>query len=330
MQFLNPTDLPPAPEGRAGWPWTCGSTALPEQMPDGRPWPKISIITPSFNQGTFIEETIRSVLLQNYPHLEYLVFDAESSDQTLAVIEKYRPWISFIEIKKDRGQAHAINKGFEKCSGAIVQWINTDDVLLPNALATVAQKCRADGAFAGSVEIFGANLPDVSITNRNLTVPGLASDDFRFIQPGLWLGRSAANSCFPLDETLHYAFDWKMLWLLCRSGCSIEHSPIPLVRFRRHPGSKTIAFSDRWHDEGMKTWSFLLEDDRFASLRPFLQERMNRQKIHRQIELAEHSGKKRLAFTLVRIIARQPKYLFDRFLLGSVRQKLLGILKKLD
>ena len=80
----------------------------------------------------------------------------------------------------------------------------------------------------------------------------------------------------------------------------------------------------------MKTWAFLLEDDRFTSLRPFLQRRMNRQKVHRQIELAEHSGKKRLAFTLVRIIARQPKYLFDRFLLGSVRQKLLGILKERD
>jgi cellulose synthase/poly-beta-1,6-N-acetylglucosamine synthase-like glycosyltransferase len=81
-------DLPPPPPAKSGWPWTLESAQLPETMPDGRSWPRISIITPSYNQGQFIEETIRSVLLQGYPDLEYIIMDGGSSDQSLDVIER--------------------------------------------------------------------------------------------------------------------------------------------------------------------------------------------------------------------------------------------------
>src|SRR5262249_23733413 len=88
-------DLPPPPPGKTGWPWTVESLQLPDAMPDGRPWPRISIVTPSYNQGQFIEETIRSVLLQGYPDLEYIIMDGGSNDESQQVIQKYHPWLSY-------------------------------------------------------------------------------------------------------------------------------------------------------------------------------------------------------------------------------------------
>ena len=97
-------------------------------MPEGKPWPRISIVTPSYNQGQFVEETIRSVLLQGYPELDYIVMDGGSKDGTVRIIEKYARWLSHWEDPApDRGQAAGINKGFSKGTGAIYAWINSDD-----------------------------------------------------------------------------------------------------------------------------------------------------------------------------------------------------------
>lgn len=101
-------------------------------MPDGKPWPKISIVTPSFNQGQYIEETIRSILLQGYPNLEYIVIDGGSTDGAVDVIRKYEKWLTYWVSEPDKGQADAINKGLERCTGEIFNWINSDDILLPN------------------------------------------------------------------------------------------------------------------------------------------------------------------------------------------------------
>lgn len=131
-------ELPHAAEEKSGWLWTNIPEPFPESMPDGSPWPKISVVTPSFNQGQFIEETIRSVLLQNYPNLEFIIIDGGSTDNTVEVIKKYEPWLFYWVSEPDRGQSHAINKGIFKSSGEILFWLNSDDILLPGSLRIVA------------------------------------------------------------------------------------------------------------------------------------------------------------------------------------------------
>ncbi len=132
------TELPPPPPGKTGWPWTEETPPLPETMPDGLPWPRISIVTPSFNQGEFLEETIRSVLLQGYPDLEYIIIDGGSTDNSVEIIKKYEQWLTYWVSEPDRGQTYAIQKGMERVSGEIANWLNSDDLLLPDALRTLA------------------------------------------------------------------------------------------------------------------------------------------------------------------------------------------------
>src|SRR6056297_3391010 len=101
--------------------------------------PKISIVTPSFNQGKFLEKTIKSVIDQNYPHLEYIIIDGGSTDSSLNIIKKYEKHLDYWISEPDRGQSHAINKGLNYCSGQIFNWINSDDYLEPGALFKVAE-----------------------------------------------------------------------------------------------------------------------------------------------------------------------------------------------
>ncbi|MGB5971795.1 MAG: glycosyltransferase, partial [Nodosilinea sp.] len=108
-------------------------------MPDGSEWPRVSIVTPSYNQGQFLEETIRSVLLQRYPNLEYIVIDGGSTDNSAEIIEKYQSCITYWVSEKDNGQAHAINKGLKISTGSILGWINSDDLYVKGTLRKIAQ-----------------------------------------------------------------------------------------------------------------------------------------------------------------------------------------------
>ncbi len=103
-------------------------------------FPRITIVTPSYNQGQYIEETILSVINQDYPNLEYIIIDGGSSDNTVEIIKKYSDRITYWISEKDNGQAHAINKGFRKATGDILNWLNSDDQLQPGALKIIAQR----------------------------------------------------------------------------------------------------------------------------------------------------------------------------------------------
>ena len=140
---LRPGDLPAPPSGRTGWPWTDG--ARPAPAPEVRALPKITVVTPSYNQGRFVEATLRSVLLQGYPNLEYLVLDGGSTDGSREIIERYAPWLAGWASERDRGQSDAINRGFARATGDIVAWLNSDDRYPPGTLHAVA-RAGAPGA----------------------------------------------------------------------------------------------------------------------------------------------------------------------------------------
>ena len=131
-------ELPPPPAGREGWPWTV-ETPTPATTPSGGVWPRISVVTPSYQQAIFLEETIRSVLLQGYPDVEYIVMDGGSTDGSVEIIRRYASWLTHWQSGPDGGQSHAINDGFSRASGAWRAWLNSDDLYTPGALFAVAR-----------------------------------------------------------------------------------------------------------------------------------------------------------------------------------------------
>lgn len=127
--------MPPPPPDRYGWPWTIVPHVTDSE---GGNFPKFSIVIPSYNQGQYIEETLRSILLQDYPNLEIHVVDGGSTDNTMEIVRKYEAWLSSWVSEKDKGQSDAINKGFARCSGEIFTWLCSDDLLTNGALKAVA------------------------------------------------------------------------------------------------------------------------------------------------------------------------------------------------
>ncbi|MGA1864748.1 MAG: glycosyltransferase family 2 protein [bacterium] len=246
MQYPVLKELPVSPAGKICWPWTKGPLRFPEVMSCGSPWPKISIITPSYNQGDFIEETIRSVLLQGYPNLEYIIIDGGSTDNSLDIIKKYERFLAYWVSEPDRGQTHAINKGVEISTGNIIGWINSDDVYCKGAFKTILDNMLINSDIFYPVVFGGIELIDEK--SRFLrTFPGKPVNrekliafwrqDWHIPQPTVFF-RSDILKSNKLNESLHYAMDWE-LYLRVSEKYTFRHIPEILARFRAHGDSKT-------------------------------------------------------------------------------------------
>lgn len=217
-------DLPDPPAGRTGWPWTTASAPMEPRMPDGAAWPRITIVTPSYNQAQWVEATLRSVLLQGYPNLEYIVMDGASTDGSVEVIERYAPWLDEWRSEPDDGQPDAINKGFARATGEILGWINSDDLLLPGALEHVARFARAH---ADAVAWVGACYridTDGRITDT-IRPRGLDEDTLAdwgkagfFYQPSCFFDADAWAEIGSLDDRLEYGFDVDLWLKLAKRG----------------------------------------------------------------------------------------------------------------
>lgn len=228
--------------------------------------PRITIITPSFNQSKFIEKTILSVLEQGYPDLEYIVMDGGSTDGSVEIIKKYADRITFWESRPDHGQSDAINKGFRRATGDIVSWINSDDVYVKGAFARVAGYFAdhpGDGMVYGDCDlinewdqVYARERPgrfDLARLLENNYIP----------QPTVFLRRAAIEGDHLVDESLHYAMDYE-LWLRVSGKHSITYMPSTLARFRYHRASKSTALIDKFAFE------------RFLILRDFIKRRDDR------------------------------------------------------
>lgn len=238
---------------RAPWPYADTESApLPRTMPDGSPWPRITVVTPSFNQGRYIEETILSVLNQGYPNLEFIVVDGGSTDETMAVLNRHRGKVSRVISEPDRGQSDAINKGFALATGEILTWLNSDDQLAPGALGAAAIAFRRSGAdmIAGVCEVWR----DGVLEQRHLTSCAdgpLPLEDLLdlencwmagqfFYQPEVMFTRELWERAGGyVDTAWRYSMDYELWLRFAERGARLHVIGRPLARFRAHEAQKT-------------------------------------------------------------------------------------------
>lgn len=250
-------DLPFPPEGKTGWPWTEETTGKVDNADDPYDFPRISIVSPSFNQWLYLEEFIRSVLLQGYPDIEFIFHDGGSKREVIEVFEKYDPWISFWVSEPDRGQSHAVNKGILRSTGAIIYWMNSDDICLPSAFFKVAEAFRrSPGCKLVSGQAYAID------NNSNIVgrIPSYFVDwDEIVTNPGNSLRqvssfyrRELFDECGLLDENPNLAMDTDLLVRLTEHN---EPIVIPdfLAAFRTHEEANTQTMLLRWYEENDRT-----------------------------------------------------------------------------
>jgi glycosyltransferase involved in cell wall biosynthesis len=211
----------------------------------------ISIITPSYNQGQFIERTVQSVLSQNINNLDYLIMDGGSTDNSSTIFQKFEAQLKWIS-EKDKGQAHAINKGISLTSGAIIGWLNSDDIYYPNALQTVydffATHPNVDVLYGNAYHIDENDNIVENYATKPWNIEAL-KDVCYLSQPAVFFRRSVVEQFGMLDEDLQYCLDYEYWLRLALNGARFFYLPQVLAGSRLHPSCKTIAARVKVHYE---------------------------------------------------------------------------------
>jgi glycosyltransferase involved in cell wall biosynthesis len=206
----------------------------------------VSIITPSYNQAAFIEQTILSVCQQDYPHIEHIIVDGGSSDETVRVLQKYDSlkhlvWVS----EPDTGQAHAINKGFQRATGDIICWLNTDDYYTPSAISTIVRyfNTHPEAVFvhgdAWAVDKTGRKY-GLRAHVRACDYESLVCEGDFIVQPAAFWRSHLMEEVGLLDETLDYSLDYEYFIRIAQRW-RLHYLPIPLAHERLHPSAKTFT-----------------------------------------------------------------------------------------
>jgi glycosyltransferase involved in cell wall biosynthesis len=217
--------------------------------------PVVSIVTPSFNQARFLESTIRSVLQQGYPNIEYILVDGGSTDGSVDIIHRYADRFAWWVSEKDGGQTDAINKGFARAKGDILAWLNSDDTYEPNAIAEAVESLRARpevGLVYGDANFIDENggiigrFPAAQTDYRRLRqgyvhIPQQAS----FWRADLW------KQVGPLDPSFYFAMDYD-LWVRLTAHAPVQYLPRLWANFRLHDQGKTIAADARCWPEMLR------------------------------------------------------------------------------
>jgi glycosyltransferase involved in cell wall biosynthesis len=261
-------DLPPPPPNKSGWPWTTNNKLLSKKLLNESKLPRLSIVTPSYNQGKFLEATIRSVLLQGYPNLEYLIIDGGSTDDSVDIIKKYEKYLFYWHSQKDQGQADAINQGLKQSSGEILGWINSDDVYVK-------------GTFYKIVKAFNNN-PDYIVVHGNrilinelgnvtgwLRIPPFDPETLVYnvcSETSFWQ-RSAMEQAGIIDDRLQFAIDLEFFGRLYKCGKFLKLDEY-LGYFRCYPENKSSTISHIGQEEAKRAWRKLFDLDNLNFQQP--------------------------------------------------------------
>jgi len=212
-------------------------------------WPKVSIVTPSYNQGKFLERTILSVLNQNYPNLEYIIIDGGSKDGSVEIIKKYEKYLTYWVSEQDKGQAHALKKGFDISTGEIMGWLNSDDTLLPGTISKIVNLFTLE---AEASVIYGSiNLVDEEdniLARRDRSGKKFSFSVILFEsslpQPATFWRREIYIESGGIDSGFQFCMDldlWIKFWL--SSGKFLRANNV-LANFRLHPSSKSLTMDE--------------------------------------------------------------------------------------
>jgi glycosyltransferase involved in cell wall biosynthesis len=241
MRCPDVDELPAVPTGKSGWPWS-GESA--QSTLDQTALPRITVITPSFNQSEFIETTIRSVLLQGYPDLEYIIIDGGSDDGSVEIIRKYERWLSYWVSERDQGQSHAINKGLSKSTGKVLCWLNSDDYFLPGALNRVGELLAGgmnNYALVGKVKtIFHDGRTPIVSEGRFDSRRRLLEfwKGYHMHQPAIFWRREVFEKVGYLKQELSLTMDFDY-WARISESFSFTNVDQVLACCHHHPAAKT-------------------------------------------------------------------------------------------
>ena len=237
-----------------------------------RNWPKVSIVTPSFNQGQFLEETILSVLSQGYPALEYIIIDGGSADNSAEIIRKHQKSLAYWVSEPDRGQSHAINKGMERASGEVIAWLNSDDTYTEGAIfrAVEALQTHAEVGMVysdydvryettGEIKRMTSRLKDCHSIFCDVSVCPIP-------QPTVFLRRSVWDEVGPLNESLHLAMDYDLWVRVLKRHAAFYLSGTSLAVIRYYANAKTFKFSHRQAREFLEIFDRTFNDPDFPSV----------------------------------------------------------------
>jgi glycosyltransferase involved in cell wall biosynthesis len=220
--------------------------------------PKITIVTPSYNQGQFIEETILSVLNQTYPNIEYILVDGGSTDKTMEIVNRYKDRIDLVISEKDNGQSDAINKGFKRASGELAGWVNSDDLLYPECVEKIVELYRQHPggsiyypAFLDYIDREGKRFDTRQrlITDKNY----LLNKDCVVIQPGSFYDRKALQQVGYVDEDIYYCMDLDLWLRLLEIGKIYYYNGHALSALRKWEETKTALGAEPFLQDIFKT-----------------------------------------------------------------------------
>lgn len=279
-------------------------------------WPRITVVTPSYNQGKFLEETILSVINQNYPNLEYFIIDGGSTDNSLEIIKKYENNIAYWVSEPDKGQSDALNKGFNIATGDFVTWVNSDDILLPGTLSTVGKIVKEKPKLkwiTGNIIFIDREDRIIRCSRLPKYNRLLAKMGFLVVGgPATFIHRSLYQSVEGFRVDLSYNMDTDLWWQFESKGVHFYRIPKYLMAFRMHEASKTSTAS--FKAGTMKTnpgiSSILFRKPQYEK----------RQKEERDLLLKRY-GKKMGLYKLAKIIHRCQQILNGNYLKALVDSK---------